>query len=340
MNTFTFAPALGWVAGSALAVAMAVCAASVVVLHVRRRGASDETVGMCVRRVIICVLVAVIALTPSIATTTTSRAVNATDVVIATDVTGSMGVGDATYGAHSGISRLDAAKDAIDDITKQYANSSFAAVSFGASGTLDVPLTPDAAAIDHWASALRTEPTSTSAGSSADAAIDQLLLTLKSIRDAHPDDRIVLYLITDGEQTIPTSRRTFSSLRRYIDDACVIGVGTESGGKVPRSDVDGTDGDGAWVIDPATGQPGVSIMDKGQIESIADELSGTALFTADGGTAVDAGIAAESKQWRSTTTHKERVRITPVVWPLVFILLAVLAWEAGAWFGQSRRLLP
>lgn len=335
MNGFTFAPALGWVVGSLFAAVLVALAVGVVVLHVRRRG--DETLGMCVRRAAICVLLAVIALTPSVATTTTSRAVNATDVVIAADVTGSMGVSDATYGDRRDVSRLDAAKAAIDDITATYANSSFAAVSFGSSGTLDVPLTPDAAAIDHWASSLRVEPTAASSGSSADAAIDQLLLTLKSIRDAHPDDRIVLYLITDGEQTIPTSRRTFSSLRRYLDDACVIGVGTEAGGKVPKPAADGADG--GWVADPSTGQPGVSIMDRRQIESIADELSGSALFTDSGGTVASSAIAKESRRWRATTTDKERVRVTPVVWPLVLALLAVMAWEAGAWFGQSRRLL-
>ncbi|PAU69410.1 von Willebrand factor A [Bifidobacterium italicum] len=335
MNGFTFAPALGWLAASALATALAALAVGVVALHARRRG--DETLGMCVRRVVICVLLAVLAFTPSVAATTTSRAVNATDVVIAADVTGSMGVGDATYGDRRDISRLDAAKAAIDDITTTYANSSFAAVSFGSAGTLDVPLTPDAAAIDHWAASLRPEATAASSGSSADAAIDQLLLTLKSIRDAHPDDRIVLYLITDGEQTIPTSRRTFSSLRRYLDDACVIGVGTESGGRVPKPEADGADG--GWVVDPSTGQPGVSIMDRRQIESIADELSGTALFTEDGGTVASSAIARESQRWRSTTTYKERVRVTPVVWPVVFALLAVMAWEAGAWFGRSRRLL-
>ena len=118
MSGFTLAPALGWVAGSALAAAMLVCAALVVVFHVRRRAqGTDETAAACVRRCVMCVLVAVLALTPSIATTTTSRAVSTTDVVIAADVTGSMGVADATYGDRTQISRLDAAKAAIDDLS-------------------------------------------------------------------------------------------------------------------------------------------------------------------------------------------------------------------------------
>lgn len=44
-------------------------------------------------------LAAVMMLTPSIVTTTTSRAINATDVMVAVDVTGSMAVKDAEYGS-------------------------------------------------------------------------------------------------------------------------------------------------------------------------------------------------------------------------------------------------
>ena len=43
---------------------------------------------------------------------------------------------------------------------------------FGASGTLDVPLTPDSIAIDGWADTLAVESTSTSAGSSLDTPLD------------------------------------------------------------------------------------------------------------------------------------------------------------------------
>ena len=77
--------------------------------------------------------------------------VNATDVVVAVDVTGSMAVKDAQYGSAEQSSRLDVAKQAVKDVTALYPNSSFAALRFGASGTLDVPLTPDSNAIDNWA---------------------------------------------------------------------------------------------------------------------------------------------------------------------------------------------
>ena len=239
MRPMTFAPALGWIAGGAIAALMLAFAVAVVVVHVRRRRSSDETLTACIRRVIMFLLAAVMMLTPSIVTTTTSRAINATDVMVAVDVTGSMAVKDAEYGSSGTISRLDAAKRIVKGITSTYADSSFAALRFGASGTLDVPLTPDSIAIDGWADTLAVESTSTSAGSSLDTPLDQLMLSLKSIRDQHPDDIIVLYVITDGEQTSDTARRSYSALRRYLDDSFTIGVGSDAGGKIPMAS-DGT----------------------------------------------------------------------------------------------------
>ncbi|KFI58929.1 VWA domain-containing protein [Bifidobacterium gallicum] len=336
MSSFTFAPALGWPVGIILAAVMVAFAIAAIVVHARRRTTSDETLVACVRRVLICVVLAICALTPAIATPTVSRAISATDVVIATDITGSMGVHDAQYGSSQTVSRLEAAQSAIADITKLYPNSSFAAVSFGATGTLDLPLTPDTRAVDQWARSLHTESTSSSSGSSMDAALDRLLVTLKSIHDEHPDDRLLLYVITDGEQTTPTTRRTFSSLRQFVDDACVIGVGSDEGGTIPQSQ---PAADGEWVIDPSTGEPGISKLDRTQIDNLADELSGKAVFLDANTTAADSQIAAQSNQWRVEETQRAHTRITPLVWPFSIALVALLAWEAAAWLATSRRML-
>ncbi|OZG62295.1 von Willebrand factor type A domain [Bifidobacterium lemurum] len=341
MSQFVFSPALGWPAAIALVALLCVMAVAQVTLHVRRKD-SDETLFACVRRVLICLTLAVMVLTPSVISSTTSRAVNATDVVVAVDVTGSMAVSDAHYGSDETVSRLDAAKQAVHDLTEQYADASFAALRFGASATLDVPLTPDSLAIDNWADTLSVESTSVSAGSSLDAPIDQLLLTLKSIRDQHPDDAVILYLITDGEQTSTTTRRTFSSLRQYLDDAFAVGVGSTEGGRIPLV----SDGVGEidpdtenWVTDPDTGEPGISAMDEAILSELADEMSGSVVILSAEQTLANGVSAEASDQWRVTSTTKERQRTTPVVWPEAIVLLALLAMEAGAWIATSRRLI-
>lgn len=342
MNGMTLSPALGWPLGGALAAAMGVLAVCCVVLHVRRRGASDETAAACVRRTLLCAVLALAALTPSVTSTTDTRAVNATDVVVAVDVTGSMAVADARYGSEQTISRIDAARQAVKDITALYPDASFLGLRFGASGTVDVPLTPDSRAIDTWADTLSVEATSVSAGSSLDAPLDQLLLSLKTMREEHPDDAIVLYLISDGEQTGTTVRRSFSSLRRYLDDGFTVGVGSAEGGRIPvvRDGVGGSQiADDAWVTDPDTGQAGISKRDDANLAAIADEISGTALGVDATTTMADGVSRKASTQWQVTSSAKTRTRVTPVVWPLAIGATALLTWEVGAWMATSRRLL-
>lgn len=345
MNGFTLAPALGWIAGGLLATAMVALGVMCVLRYRKQRGRSDETVWSCARRTLLCLVIAAMALTPSMVTSTTSLAVNATDVVVAVDVTGSMGVNDAHYGSPQTISRLAAAKAAVTDITASYANASFAAVRFGVSGTLDVPLTPDRLAIDNWASTLAVEPTAVSAGSSLDAPLDQLLLTLKSIRTDHPNDAIVLYVITDGEQTSNTTRRTYSSLRQYLDDAFSVGVGSTQGGKIPVTASNGGNAGGSptaaggFVIDPTTGKPGISKMDETTLKAIADEMSGSCIILGQKRTLANDVSQKISTQWRTQQGVKQRRRITPVIWPLAIAAALLLAWELGAWIAASRRLL-
>lgn len=343
MNGLSFSPALGWPAGIAIALAMLVFAVGCVALHIRRAGESDETLAMCIRRCLICVLIAIMALTPSVVSSTTSRAVNATDVIVAVDVTGSMAVDDASYGSQDTVSRLDAAKQAVHDLTGMYADASFAALRFGVSATVDVPLTPDTLAIGNWADALTTEPTSLSTGSSLDVPIDQLLLTCKNIHEQRPDDAIILYIISDGEQTSSRTRRTFSSLRRYVDDAFTVGVGSAKGGKIPLVESvlssDESTAASEWVTDPETGEPGISRLDADMLTSIADEMSGSYIAT-NATQTVDTGLSAKaSDRWHVTSTVKERTRVSPVTWPFAIAILALLAYEAGAWIVTSRRLL-
>ena len=244
----------------------------------RRKASSDETIGATIRRTLMLVIAAIMLLTPSVVTPTTSRAINATDVIVAVDTTGSMAVEDATYGSTEAITRIDAARKAVHDITS--------AIRTPVSLPCDsVPRALGRTAYARYSGHQQlgghsaVEATSVSAGSSLDAPIDQLLLTAKSIREAHPDDAIVLYLITDGEQTSNVTRRTFSSLRQYLNDGFTVGVGSTEGGKIPviADGVSAADANAAdqWVTDPDTGEAGISKMDEQNLKDIADEISGT-----------------------------------------------------------------
>ena len=134
---------------------------------------TDETISMSIRRIIMCILISICILCPCIMRNTTHRSISATNVIFVLDVTGSMKVKDANYASSKNIERIRAAKLIINDVTKSYNNASFTGIRFGTSTSIDVPLTPDANAIENWANTIQTEPTGISSGTSLDAPIDQ-----------------------------------------------------------------------------------------------------------------------------------------------------------------------
>ncbi|MBI0089247.1 VWA domain-containing protein [Bifidobacterium sp. W8113] len=339
LKSVTFEPSLGWLAGGLLAGLLLLLALALVIHGLREGRDTDADRWALTRRTAMVLILALMVMTPSTVSKTTNKAVNATDVFIAVDVTGSMAVKDAGYGDQEGISRLEAARAAVHDLTRIYPDASFSALSFGASASVDLPLTPDVRAVDNWARGLATEPTSRSSGSSLDAPLDRLSLVMKQTRDRHPDDRILLYLISDGEQTGPDERRSFSVLREGLDDAFVLGTGSAKGGMVPlSSDVAGSDADG-WVTDPKTGQPGISAMDPKTLKAMADEMSGHYQALAKGATVREGATATASKRYRVTRVDQVRQHVTPLVWPLALVELALILIEAGLWVHTSRRLL-
>lgn len=58
-----------------------------------------------------------------------TKAINATDVIVAVDTTGSMAVADATYGSEKTITRIDAARQAVHDVTAGLSGRQFRGVT-------------------------------------------------------------------------------------------------------------------------------------------------------------------------------------------------------------------
>ena len=320
---------------------------------------TDETISMSIRRLIMCILISICILCPCIMRNTTHRSISATNVIFVLDVTGSMKVKDANYASSKNIERIRAAKLIINDVTKSYNNASFTGIRFGTSTSIDVPLTPDANAIENWANTIQTEPTGISSGTSLDAPIDQTLLVSKAIHDSHPEDINVLYLISDGEETTNRKRRTFSSLRAYINNAFVITVGSKEGGKIPLSknaldsnenndednnansqdDEDKNENSNSWVIDPSTGKPGISKTDDKNMKNIADELSGSFIHAKYKDSIGSEAKNIMSKKWRDNKTFKARLRPEPIVWPFALMLSLVMLYELAVWVLTSGKLL-
>lgn len=342
MSGLTIHPSLGWIAGIAIACIMVLLTVLGPIVYYRTKADTDTNLAAVIRRSAITLLIALLALTPSQVKQVENKAVNATDIYIAVDVTGSMAVQDSQYGTSETLTRLETSKRAVNDIVNSYPAASFSAIRFGASTTTDLPITPDSRAVTIWAQNLITEPTSVSTGSSLDAPIDTLTLALKERKDQYPDHRIVLYFITDGEQTNTKHRQSYTSLRAYLDNAFVVGVGSSAGNKIPMS-ADSPDRKHPqterWVIDPQTGKPGISKMDEKELKAIADEMSGQYVPTNDKLTINNTLPTKSSSHYQVEAQQSKHERITAVTWPIAFMLLGLLLWEMVDWIISSRRML-
>lgn len=331
-----------------------------------RTSSTDMTRGMLARRWTLGVLLCIMLLGPSTYASTTTRAVNATDVFVAADVTGSMAVSDAqygTYGSSSGssratgsssasgsaqtLTRIAAARQAVYDIADHYPDASFSAVTFGASASVTLPLTPDHMALTSWADSLATEPTNVSSGSSLDAPLNTLITALKAARDAHPQDTIILYILTDGEQTTGEAVKSFSVLRPYITNAVVVGLGSAEGGRIPQTSTgirasasasEVQQSTQSWIQDPDTGADGISQMNESNLKTIADQLSGSYIHP-DAQTTLKTALSSDSSdKYRLVTTTRTLQRPVSLLWPFGLVFALVALWELSSWTAVSRKL--
>lgn len=343
-----FLPLFGsWIWFAAFA-AIIVCVLALGIVRWSRSTADREaTAADWTRRGLIGLVLIGMAAGPSLVSASTSSAVSSTTVVVAVDVTGSMAVGDAHYGSSQEITRIEAARRAVNGLLGMYAGARFEAISFGSSASVDVPATPDAQAVRSWARNLQVEPTAISAGSSLSEPLDTLIRSMQEIRQRHPKAPIAFYYISDGEQTSRGGRRTFSTLRQFVTTGATIGVGSKKGGKVPLvttanartiSQSASPLAPNGYVSDPTTHKPGISMMDPHELRSIADEFSGSSLLTS-ASTTVSGLQAHSSLAFQLSQGQRQHRQRTLIVWPLELLLFVLMLWELGADLRLTRRYL-
>lgn len=351
LAVLSFNPPLGFAATAVIAIILISFPTFLLAYNRRARKndqkITDATLTSDIMRVAIAACLTVMFFMPCIVSTATLQAVSATDVFIAVDVTGSMGVKDAQYGSSEKISRIAAAKKAIEDIVNLHADASFSAIRFGSETIADLPLTPDSRAVLNWAEQLRTEPASVSKGSSLDAPISTLATLIKDQKQRHPDDHTVLYYISDGEQTSAQSRSSFSGLRGYVSSAEVIGTGSAEGGQIPltyagiaaQTDRNSGSEEDAYVNDPVTGQPGISKMSEETLKTIADEMSGKQITVGENTVINELNAAQNSSEYRISKIDRNVKHSSPIIWPFAVAAFILLMFETCRWILDTRRSL-
>jgi len=198
------------------------------------------------------------------------------DVVVAVDRTTSMSALDDPSG-----SRMTAVRGDLLALGGHLDAVRFSLVTFGTSGTLEVPFTSDRSAYDSAVRALQVEPATAGSGSSIDRVVPLLVDQLDQSAAAVGDHIPVLVLVSDGENTEPSDLAGFTELGERLRSGVVLGYGTSKGGsmplrrvavdKVPPAVLPAAD----LVTDQTTGRPAVSRLDRGNLHRVATDLGVT-----------------------------------------------------------------
>lgn len=324
----TFQPLAPWyvlVAVAALVVLSAVLAA--------RAGAAGRW--GWVRRLALCAVLLAAGLGPSVTETTTDRSAAAIDVFFVVDRTGSMAAED--YGPGRDQERLDGVRHDVQALTEAVPGARYSVITFDSQAARQLPLTTDARAIGAWAQTFRREISLYSRGSLTDRPLAELTAALEGSAEQHPASLRLVFFLSDGEQTASGTPRSFAALEPLVDGGAVLGYGTPEGGQMKEYDPDVPPEEAAYLVDPETGEPGLSRIDEGVLQGLAEQL----------------GVPYEHRAEPSDLTHlvadldpeqvtaDGRRNVTtdrPVVWPLALVLAALLAWEAWAFVAVEARV--
>lgn len=234
------------------------------------------------------------------------------EVLLVVDRTLSMSALDHA-GAHS---RLEGVREDLTDITEALPNSSFAMITFGKEPSLRLPFTSDPDAVEAAVDDLAREPMLDGVGTKVDRPLELMTEVLKRAEEAHPDRKRVVVFASDGENTLPGRNASFSGLRKYVDEAAVLGYGTSTGGLMPSG------GNPPWSVvrDLRTGQDAITRVDEGNLERIAEQMDGDYTLRGGGASLTDyaRGLADGTDEPDEETEAKHQL------YPWLALLAALL----------------
>jgi Ca-activated chloride channel family protein len=120
-----------------------------------------------------------------------------------------------------------------------------------------------------------------------------------------------------------------------VDGGAVLGYGTPEGGQMKVRALDVPDEEAELIVD-STGAPAVSKLDEKTLRQIAEELDVQYVhrFTAD---PVDDLVAGVDLATIVGDGRRTQIATRPVVWPIAWFVIGLVAWEAFALSGLLRR---
>jgi len=253
------------------------------------------------------------------------------NVFFVVDRTGSMNAED--YAGDS--PRLDGVKADMNRVMSMTEGARYSIIAFDSTATQQLPLTTDAGAAKAWVDTLTTEPTAYSKGSNVDRALNPLMVAITEAQRDDPDSSVLVYFLSDGENTDGKESESFSQAAGFIDGGAVLGYGTPEGG--PMKAQGGAD-DGEYITG-ADGAQGVSKIDTTQLETIAGELGTPYLHRDDPEAEIEGTMEGITLRAVPTESHRDVASFEDWYWVASIPLAALLIWELGEMtYRLPRRL--
>lgn len=289
-----------------------------VVLRRRQRGA-------WVRRTLMVLLIIAVAMRPSTPLEGEQTQRMNASVFFVVDRTGSMRAEDYAGGKP----RLDGVKHDMEKILSRTKGARYSIIGFDSTATAQLPLTTDAGAARAWIDTLDTELTSNSQGSNVDRPLTALTRALNDARKDAPEDTIIVYVLTDGENTDGRRSASFAPAASFVDAGGVLGYGTSQGGRMKAH---GGKDDGKYITEGGTA--GVSKIDEGQLRTIAQQLKVPYLHRTAPDAAQDDALAATLKDVHLKAVPTKRASqvasFRDWYWIPAIALALLFVWEVGA----------
>ena len=287
--------------------------------------------GAWLRRTLMVLLLLVVALRPvtPIEGEQTQR-MNA-NVFFVVDRTGSMNAED--YAGEQ--PRLDGVKADMERIMGMTEGARYSILSFDSTATKQLPLTTDAGAASAWIDTLTTEPTAYSTGSNVDRPLQTLLQEISDAKREDPDSSVLVYVLSDGENTDGRESESFSQAAGFVDGGAVLGYGTSEGGPMKTQ---GGPEDGEYITGP-DGQQGISVIDEQQLETIAGELGVPYLHRTDPEAPIEGTMDGITLKPVPIESERSVASFDDWYWLASIPLAALLIWELGEMtYRLPRRL--
>ncbi|MFC7376727.1 VWA domain-containing protein [Brachybacterium sp. GCM10030267] len=273
------------------------------------------------RRLLMVLLLLVVALRPvtPLESEQTER-MNA-NVFFVVDRTGSMNAED--YNGDQ--PRLEGVKADMNRIMGMTEGSRYSIMSFDSTATQQLPLTTDAGAARAWVDTLTTEPTAYSKGSNVDRPLEQLQVELSETAREDPESQILVYFLSDGENTDERESESFSPLAQFVDGGGVLGYGTAEGGPMKA---EGGPEDGEYITDDS-GQRGISKIDEEQLQTIAGEMGVPYLHRDDPEAPIEGTMDDVTLRPIPMESSRDVASFDDWYWIASIPLAALLIWELG-----------